>query len=99
MARAPTLPETEVEPYDVGEVKRLLKVAAELPRNSARWAVALASVFVRAKHSGSVGRMSTLQTACCGCDGVGFGRSTYMAVVASVGSVPARVRHVVQHDP
>jgi integrase len=42
VARAPRLPETEVEPYDVGEVKRLLKVAAELPRNSARWAVALA---------------------------------------------------------
>jgi integrase len=42
LANAPVVVETEVEPYEVDEVKRLLKVAQELPRNSARWAVALA---------------------------------------------------------
>ncbi|MDP9848008.1 tyrosine-type recombinase/integrase [Streptosporangium lutulentum] len=41
-AKAPTLSEEEVEPYEIGEVKRLLKAAEALPRNSARWAVALA---------------------------------------------------------
>ncbi|MET9241075.1 site-specific integrase [Nonomuraea sp. NPDC003709] len=42
LAKAPTLTEEEVEPYEIDEVKRLLKAAGELPRNSARWAVALA---------------------------------------------------------
>jgi integrase len=41
VAKAPVLTEEEIEPYDVEEVKRLLKVAGGLPRNSARWAVAL----------------------------------------------------------
>jgi integrase len=41
LAKAPTLTEDEVEPYEIDEVKRLLKAAGELPRNSARWAVAL----------------------------------------------------------
>ena len=40
-AKAPNVQEIEVEPYDVDEVKRLLKVAGER-RNSARWAIALA---------------------------------------------------------
>ena len=42
LAKAPTVEEEEVEPYEVEEVKRILKAAQELPRNSARWAVALA---------------------------------------------------------
>lgn len=42
LAKAPTLSEEEVEPYEIEEVKRLLKAADALPRNSARWAVALA---------------------------------------------------------
>nr|WP_238363271.1 site-specific integrase [Actinopolymorpha pittospori] len=42
VAKAPVLPDAEVDPYDVDEVKRLLKVAAGLHRNSARWALALA---------------------------------------------------------
>jgi integrase len=41
LAKAPMLTETEVEPYGVEEIQRLLKVASER-RNSARWAVALA---------------------------------------------------------
>jgi integrase len=41
-AKPPTVVEEEIEPYDVGEVKRLLKVARALPHNSARWDVALA---------------------------------------------------------
>lgn len=41
LASPPKLDELEVEPYDVDEVKRLLKVASE-SRNSARWAIALA---------------------------------------------------------
>ncbi|MGF1662632.1 MAG: tyrosine-type recombinase/integrase [Kineosporiaceae bacterium] len=42
LAKAPSVEEVEVEPYDVDEVRRLLKTAESLPRNSARWAVALA---------------------------------------------------------
>ncbi|MGW4640771.1 tyrosine-type recombinase/integrase [Sphaerisporangium sp. NPDC004334] len=42
LAKAPTVTEEEVEPYEIEEVKQLLKAADELPRNSARWAVALA---------------------------------------------------------
>ncbi|OPG04051.1 tyrosine-type recombinase/integrase [Microbispora sp. GKU 823] len=42
LAKAPTLIEEEVEPYEIHEVRRLLKAADALPRNSARWAVALA---------------------------------------------------------
>lgn len=42
LAKAPTLSEEEVEPYDIAEIQRLLKAASALPRNSARWAVALA---------------------------------------------------------
>ncbi len=42
LAKAPRLEEEEVEPYSVEEVQRLLIAAAELPRNGARWAVALA---------------------------------------------------------
>lgn len=41
MAKAPRLPDNEIEPYSVAEVKRLLAVAATR-RNSARWALALA---------------------------------------------------------
>ncbi|MFJ5302166.1 tyrosine-type recombinase/integrase [Streptomyces sp. NPDC088350] len=41
LAKAPKVGEYEVEPYSVQEVQRLLK-AADLHRNSARWAVALA---------------------------------------------------------
>jgi integrase len=41
LARAPKIEETEVEPYSVDEVKRLLEAAQER-RNSARWAIALA---------------------------------------------------------
>lgn len=42
LAKAPTVVEEEIEPYEIDEVKRLLKAAAELPRNSARWDIALA---------------------------------------------------------
>lgn len=42
LAKPPRLDEEEVEPYSVEEVQRLLIAAAELPRNGARWAVALA---------------------------------------------------------
>jgi integrase len=42
VAKSPTVEPGEIEPYEVDEVKRLLKVASELPRNSARWALALA---------------------------------------------------------
>jgi integrase len=42
LAKAPSVEDIEVEPYDVEEVRRLLKTAATLPRNNARWAVALA---------------------------------------------------------
>lgn len=41
VAKAPRLPEDEVEPYTIAEVKRLLDVA-DSGRNGARWAVALA---------------------------------------------------------
>jgi integrase len=41
LAKAPRLSDTEVEPYSVEEVQRLLREAEER-RNSARWAVALA---------------------------------------------------------
>lgn len=41
LAKAPRLPETEVEPYTVDEIRLLLKTAME-GRNGARWAVALA---------------------------------------------------------
>ena len=41
LARAPTVDEEEVEPYDVDEIQRILE-AADRRRNSARWAVALA---------------------------------------------------------
>jgi integrase len=41
LAKAPTVSEEEVEPYDIPEIRRLLEVAAQR-RNSARWAVALA---------------------------------------------------------
>ncbi|MEV0392308.1 tyrosine-type recombinase/integrase [Polymorphospora rubra] len=40
LAKAPRLSDDEIEPYSVGEVKRLLEAAATR-RNSARWAVAL----------------------------------------------------------
>ncbi|GAA3961924.1 site-specific integrase [Actinomadura viridis] len=42
LAKAPKLTEEEPEPYDLEEIKRLLKVAGEQPRNGARWVVALA---------------------------------------------------------
>lgn len=42
LAKPPTVDLDEVEPYELDEVKQLLAVASELPRNSARWAVALA---------------------------------------------------------
>ncbi|WP_249999989.1 site-specific integrase [Actinoplanes sp. M2I2] len=42
LAKAPRLDDTEVEPYSVEEVQRLLLAAAELERNGARWAIALA---------------------------------------------------------
>lgn len=41
LAKAPRLVETEIEPYDLEEIQRLLKVASER-RNGARWVVALA---------------------------------------------------------
>lgn len=41
LARSPKVEEEEVEPYSVGDVKRILE-AAQQRRNSARWAVALA---------------------------------------------------------
>ena len=41
LAKAPRLPETEVEPYSIDEIRLLLQ-AALTGRNGARWAVALA---------------------------------------------------------
>ncbi|MFF0249582.1 tyrosine-type recombinase/integrase [Streptosporangium sandarakinum] len=41
LAKAPTLSEEEIEPYEIAEIQRLLKAADALPRNSARWAIAL----------------------------------------------------------
>ena len=41
LAKAPRIDETEIEPYSVEEVRRLLVAAADR-RNSARWAIALA---------------------------------------------------------
>ncbi|MDG4778098.1 site-specific integrase [Micromonospora sp. WMMD961] len=41
LAKAPRLPESEIEPYTVAEVQRLM-AATHGRRNSARWAVALA---------------------------------------------------------
>ena len=41
LAKAPRLPETEVEPYSVDEIRLLLQAALD-GRNGARWAVALA---------------------------------------------------------
>lgn len=42
LAVAPKLDEEEPEPYEIDEIKRLLKVAQEQPRNGARWVLALA---------------------------------------------------------
>ncbi|WP_026412349.1 tyrosine-type recombinase/integrase [Actinomadura oligospora] len=42
LATAPKLDEEEPEPYEIGEIKKLLKVAEEQPRNGARWVFALA---------------------------------------------------------
>lgn len=42
LAKAPRVEETEVEPFTVDEVRRLLETAALQPRNSTRWALALA---------------------------------------------------------
>lgn len=41
LAKHPVSDDDEIEPYDVDEIKRILKVAAER-RNTARWAIALA---------------------------------------------------------
>ncbi|MFI7105634.1 tyrosine-type recombinase/integrase [Nonomuraea sp. NPDC050227] len=42
LAKAPVLADSEIEPYDIDEIRLLLKAADELPRNSARWGIALA---------------------------------------------------------
>ncbi|MEU5880871.1 site-specific integrase [Spirillospora sp. NPDC047279] len=42
MAAAPRLDEEEPEPYEIDEIKRLLKVAQSQERNGARWVLALA---------------------------------------------------------
>ncbi|WP_049562992.1 tyrosine-type recombinase/integrase [Nonomuraea sp. SBT364] len=42
LAKAPVLTDTEIEPYDIEEIRRLFKAADALPRNSARWGIALA---------------------------------------------------------
>ncbi|MFG1998313.1 site-specific integrase [Spirillospora sp. NPDC048911] len=42
LATAPRLDEEEFEPYEIGEIKKLLKVAGEQPRNGVRWVFALA---------------------------------------------------------
>jgi integrase len=42
LATAPKLDEEEPEPYDIDEIKRLLKVAQEQERNGVRWVLALA---------------------------------------------------------
>lgn len=41
LAKPPRLPHTEIEPYSVSEIRRLLTVASKR-RNHARWAIALA---------------------------------------------------------
>ncbi len=55
-AKAPTVEEEEVEPYEVEEVKRILAAAQHMPRNSARWAVALA---LGLRQSEALGLMRT----------------------------------------
>ncbi|EXG79174.1 tyrosine-type recombinase/integrase [Cryptosporangium arvum] len=42
MVKPPRIEEEEIEPYTVEEVRRLLAEAGKRPRNSARWAMALA---------------------------------------------------------
>lgn len=42
LAKAPRVEELEVEPFTVEEVQRILEAAALHPRNSSRWALALA---------------------------------------------------------
>ncbi|TYK50718.1 tyrosine-type recombinase/integrase [Actinomadura decatromicini] len=42
LATAPKLDEEEPEPYEIDEIKRLLKVARDQERNGARWVLALA---------------------------------------------------------
>ncbi|MFC9971830.1 tyrosine-type recombinase/integrase [Spirillospora sp. NPDC127200] len=42
LATAPKLDEEEPEPYELDEIKRLLKIAQEQERNGARWVLALA---------------------------------------------------------
>ncbi|MBO2453654.1 site-specific integrase [Actinomadura barringtoniae] len=42
LATAPRLDEEEPEPYEIEEIKRLLKVAKDQERNGARWVLALA---------------------------------------------------------
>ena len=49
LARAPKVEPEEVEPYNVDEVQRILETA-DRKRNSARWAIALALAYVKAKH-------------------------------------------------
>ncbi|WP_412515844.1 site-specific integrase [Actinomadura madurae] len=42
LATAPRVEEEEFEPYEIGEIKKLLKVAGEQQRNGVRWVFALA---------------------------------------------------------
>jgi len=51
LAKAPRVPDEEVEPYTVEEIQRLLVVTSDR-RNSARWAVALALGFRQGESLG-----------------------------------------------
>jgi hypothetical protein len=60
LAKAPRLPEWEIEPLSLEEVRRLLGAAAK-HRNRARWAVALAVGLRQAKPWDFSGLMSILR--------------------------------------
>lgn len=42
IAKAPRVEDSDVEPFTIDEVRQILEAAATLPRNSTRWALALA---------------------------------------------------------
>jgi integrase len=58
LAKAPASDEQEIEPYNVDDIKRILKVAGER-RNGVRWVIALALVSVKERRLDSSGLTST----------------------------------------
>jgi site-specific recombinase XerC len=83
-AKPPTVVEEEIEPYDVGDVKRLLKVARALPHNSARWDVALALGLRQGEALGLRWQDIDLDRGYFGFVEVFSGRGMSMAAMASV---------------